>query len=474
MPPSRFLQLVHHTLGIFAGAAFLTAAVVVSLGIRPTVVSAAPAAAVAVVKNLVVMDFPNTATFQISVTSASNIERIVLEYGVDVLTCGEVVAKAFPDFTPATGVTTDWTWDMRQSGSEPPGARIWWQWRITDTDGGETITDRKEIVWLDSEHPWESLTKDKITFHWYDGGQSFGSSMLDSAMGSLTRIEQLIDMQPDKNVDLYIYGNYDDMRDSILYEPGWTGGMSYGDYSVIILGIAPGQEDWGRGALAHELMHSIVDRNTFSCLGNIPAWLHEGLAMVSEGELGAVGKNELQTAIEDDSIFPLRSLGGGFSEDQNQAVLAYDQSFSVIDFLLHQGDPSQMKALLEKLRDGNTIDDALQDVYGYDVGGLEVAWRESVGAQPLAEEELAPTGIPTYVPTLQPLSNDPAQAAQVQPGARTPTPSPGPTQRASAAQSVSILPWGVIIPIVCICLLCLVLLAGMGLFVVASMAGKKS
>jgi hypothetical protein len=458
-----------------AGKILLFSILAALFALAPATVRAAPIAGVTVGQNQVGLDFPNTATFQISVTGSSAIERIVLEYGVDVLSCGEVVAKAFPEFTPATAVTTDWTWDMRQSGSEPPGARIWWQWRITDTGGNETLTERKEIVWLDSKYAWQSLSKESITLHWYEGGQSFGFDMLDSAVASLARIDQLIEMVPDKKIDLYIYGNYDDLQESILYEPGWTGGMSYGKYNVIILGIPSGEEDWGKGAIAHELMHTVVERNTFSCLVNIPAWLHEGLAMASEGGLGAVGLYELQTAIDDDSIFPLRSLGGGFPEDPDQAALAYDQSFSVVDYLLQQGEPSQMKALLQKLRDGSTTDSALQEVYGFTVNGLEIAWRKSVGAQPLAAEELLPTSSPTFVPTLHPLSVDPAQTAQAPTSAKTPTPgAPAAGDATPVTQTGSSPPWGALIPMACLCLLCLVLLAGLSLFVVIRQTGRKS
>jgi hypothetical protein len=62
-----------------------------------------------------------------------------------------------------------------------------------------------------------------------------------------------------------------------------------------------------------------------------------------------------------------------------------------------------MDSLLLALRDGTTIDDALQEVYGFDVEGLEDAWRESIGApsQPASAQPTAqptPTFIPTYVP----------------------------------------------------------------------------
>ena len=84
------------------------------------------------------LDFPNTITFQATISANANLTAVVLEYGTEQQTCGDVIAKAFPEFSPAKSVNVEWTWDMRQSGSLPPGATIWWRWRYTDETGKES------------------------------------------------------------------------------------------------------------------------------------------------------------------------------------------------------------------------------------------------------------------------------------------------------------------------------------------------
>ncbi len=437
--------------------------------LAPVPVHAAPAG-FSVDRNRAVLDFPNTVTFQLTISAPNDIERIVLEYGVDRLTCGEVVGKAFPDFAPDARVETEWTWDMRQSGSEPPGARIWWQWRVTDAEGGEQLVERSEIVWLDTEHPWQEISGDTITVHWYEGGSAFGEDMLDSAAGSVRHINDLIDLQPDGMIDLYLYASYEDMRDAVLYEPGWTGGQSYGEQNIIILGVPEGYEDWGKAAIAHELMHNVVDRFTFSCLVRIPSWVHEGLAMVSEGGPGEAGMAMLQDAIDDNDIFPLRSLGGGFPEDTDKAELAYYQSYSVVDFLIRRGDAARMRSFLELLGFGMTADESLQKLFGFNVDGLDAAWRESVGAEPLPQDALAPTPTSTVVPTYKPLSINPATGPIVGPGTPTLTPIPGSAGFAGGAS------WGLTeyLILLCICGLCLVPIIGIGAtLMIGIVRGKK-
>jgi hypothetical protein len=448
MKPSGRLSSTVWSFGI---AAATLAPILIS---SPSPVSAASIAAT-VERNRAVLDFPNTVTFQLTLSAPAEIKRIVLEYGVDRLTCGEVVAKAFPDFTPAIRVETEWTWDMRQSGSEPPGARIWWQWRVTDAEGNEQLIERSEIVWLDSVHAWKKTSGGSITVHWYEGGSVYGGDMLDSAVGSLKHIDELIDLKPDGMIDLYLYASYQDLRDAVLYEPGWTGGQSYGEHNIIILGVPEGYEDWGKAAIAHELMHNVVDRFTFSCLVRIPTWVHEGLAMVSEGGPDEDGMAMLQRAINRNDIFPLRSLGGGFPEDPDKAELAYNQSYSVVDLLIRRGDAAQMRSLLELLGSGITADEALLKLYGFNVDGLDAAWREFVGADPLPPDALAPTSTPTIVPTYKPLSINPAGV-----------------QTAGSPEGVT---WGLTeyLILFCVCCLCPLPFLGIGAALVIGIARGK-
>ena len=127
-----------------------------------------------VTNNEAVLNFPESVTFSAIVTSDSEIRSIVLEYGNEQQTCGEVIAKAFPQFSPGKTVEAEWTWEMRQSGSLPPGASLWWRWRITDANGSETVSETKTTTWLDDVHNWKSMNNgDFLRLHWYEGDQTF-------------------------------------------------------------------------------------------------------------------------------------------------------------------------------------------------------------------------------------------------------------------------------------------------------------
>ena len=402
------------------------------------------------------LSFPIAVTFSSQINAAANITSVVLEYGTEQLTCGEVVAKAFPQFTPGKTVNVEWTWEMRQSGSLPPGATIWWRWRYTDETGKEAVSNQQTITWLDSEHNWKTVTADKLTLHYYSGNQAFAQDLLNAAKAGLDFNRTQSGLAAESPIDLYIYADTSDLGDAILFEPSWTGGQAFPDHDIVILGISEDDLEWGRDAIVHELTHVLVGHLTFSCLGGVPTWLNEGLAVYSEGGLDPASQEQLDDAIRNNALLSVRSLSAGFSEVSSKAYLSYSQSYSIVKFLIETYGQDKMTALLTLLRDGAAIDDALVDIYGFDVEGLEDAWRAGIGAAPRstsAEPTAQPT--PTFVPTIVPISGAPL-AQQV----ATPTPIPTSSFGEPATETPSTTPGGppIALTLVLLGLCCLFLL----------------
>lgn len=383
-----------------------------------------------VVEDKATLNFPESVTFQATLTAPARIETVILEYGVEQQTCGEVVAKAFPEFTPATTVNLRWTWEMLQSGSLPPGALLWWRWQVTDANGQEYTTARQTTLWLDDTHAWKTVEGEGINLHYYSGGEEFARELHRAAAEALQRLQKDIGIRPEKAVDIYIYASSSEMRAAVLYEPGWAGGQAYPEHNIVIIGIGPEDLEWGKRTEAHELTHVLIGQRTFSCLGALPTWLNEGLAMYGEGGLEPYQQNLLNQAIAEDTLIPLRALTGGFSEESTRANLSYAQSYSVVNFLIRQYGQTRLNALLTRLSEGETADEALQAVYGFDTDGLEDAWRKSINARPRAGgAQPTPRPTATVIPTIAPISGVPVAAAS----SPTPLPTlPRPTVTASA------------------------------------------
>jgi hypothetical protein len=190
----------------------------------------------------------------------------------------------------------------------------------------------------------------------------------------------------------------------------------------------------------------------------VPTWLNEGVAVYSEGDLDPAAQAQLDNATHSNTLLSVRSLSGQFSEVANKASLSYSESYSLVKFLLGDYGRAKMTALLLSLRDGNAPDAALATVYGFDVDGLEDAWRMSIGAKSRPAAAL-PTAAatPTFVPTIVPFSG----AAP----AISPTPFSFPTPAPKAASKGPPLSLTLMLLFTCCAIGLVLVILGIGFFI---------
>ena len=129
--------------------------------------------------------------------------------------------------------------------------------------------------------------------------------------------------------------------------------------------------------LCHLLLHHHIPRD------RLPRWLDEGVAQwVSDGIseiLGTEGDAALTRAVLADRVIPLRRLTDRFPMDRDLMVLAYQESRSVVDYLLREHGRSAVIDILSRLRAGASVDAALTGAVGFHLDELEAAWREDLG-----------------------------------------------------------------------------------------------
>ena len=53
-----------------------------------------------------------------------------------------------------------------------------------------------------------------------------------------------------------------------------------------------------------------------------------------------------------------------------------------MQFLIDNYGSDEILALLDVFKEGSTYDDALLEVYGFDMDGLDDLWRQSLGLEP--------------------------------------------------------------------------------------------
>ena len=155
--------------------------------------------------------------------------------------------------------------------------------------------------------------------------------------------------------------------------------MAFGSHNVLLITVDPEDFDRDLPGVVHELTHLLLAEVTFNCFGRLPAWLNEGLAVYSEGDLSDFQRLALDAAVASGELISLRSLNGAFPAADTGSTLSYAQSRSLVDYLIRTYGWDQMNALLATLGEGTTYESAMEQVYGLDLNGLEQAWRASLG-----------------------------------------------------------------------------------------------
>jgi hypothetical protein len=390
-----------------------------------------------ILSNELLVDFPNTATFRLELDSSVTIAEAELTYQLGVNSCLEAGTRV--SVNEIENNTAEWTWIMSRSGNPPPGATVWWEWTVTDSSGSTFTTPRQEMAFQDERFQWQTIEADNIRLSWYEGN-SVGPTLLNAAVEGLARLEADVGIQIEDQIQIFIYGSSADMREAVLYVQDWSAGVAFSGYDIILIGVPPSiASSWGTDTIRHELAHLVTGRFGQSCLGGSrPTWLEEGLAVYSEGEPDTETLADLEDAIENNTLYPVRSLNGAFPAHASSARLAYSQSYSLVNFLLETYGPEKLQELILTLAEAEAYDAALEQVYGFNADGLEVVWRQAIGAQP---RQIPPT--PTRItaasiPTVVPLNGAQSLPTSLPPGVPTPAPTePIPTAEIIATTEIT-------------------------------------
>jgi hypothetical protein len=327
------------------------------------------------------IDFPLALNFSALVKSNVNITDIRLRYVVEQAGFAQVTSEVFIIYSPGSTVNVKYGLDMRKTGGLPPGTVVDYWWVVKDASGARLETSPVQYQISDNRYQWQKLSQGKINLFWYQSDKAFAQALMDAAQQALVKLAGNTGATPSQPVSLYIYASSQDLQGALIYPNEWTGGVAFVQYSVIAIGIGPGEIDWGKETVTHELTHIVIFQVTNNPYNGLPVWLNEGLAMYNQGALSTQFSGPLNSAAGSNTLISVRSISSPFSAYSAKANLSYAESFSLVDYLLAQYGAAKMSALLDAYRQGNTYDGAFTSVYGFDLDGLNTQWQTWMKSQ---------------------------------------------------------------------------------------------
>jgi tetratricopeptide (TPR) repeat protein len=172
---------------------------------------------------------------------------------------------------------------------------------------------------------------------------------------------------------IYSAESFRKMREDM---PEWVAGQFDGKIRVP---LPSGQMDpkTVRAILAHEYTHAVVHDLT---QGQCPNWLNEGLAEYEGRKHFNPPLVRLSTAIQHQKLLPWTQLSDFISPSQGFETvgLAYEQSFSMVSYLVDRYGMWRIRKILKSIAGGMSWEDTFAEELRIKLPRLEEHWREAV------------------------------------------------------------------------------------------------
>jgi hypothetical protein len=270
-------------------------------------------------------------------------------------------------------------YDMQQ-GQVRPFALIHFQYRLKLQTGEELTSEELFVFYEDNRFPWQTISAEGLTIHWYAGDVSFGQAALDTAQRGLQNASRLLLVGAAKPISVYVYASSADLQKALeLGGQPFAGGHASPDLHVALVAIAPSPEqglEMDR-KIPHELGHIITYDLTQERYNRLPTWLREGIAAKVELAANPDYPRALSLASEKKNLIPFAELCGSFPQDTGRAFLAYAESASFTKFLIDKYGQTGLLALAKSYGDGLDCEQGAQRALGQPLSQLEIDWRAS-------------------------------------------------------------------------------------------------
>jgi len=312
--------------------------------------------------------------FRAKITAAAPVARASLFYRAVGAPETVVLLSELSAGPPATAVASQ---DLRARPLIPFAAVEYW-WQVDLADGQSSTTVPATFLYEDNRFAWQALRSLPVTVSWASGDTSFGQQALDLAVLTLEELERDLASPAPPALRIYIYPSQADLQTGLqLAGRTWSGAHAEPTLGVVLLAFGPQNLADLERSLPHELTHVVLAQRLGEAYASLPAWLGEGLATLQEPSPDAAQRLALEQAAHADSLLPIASLCSAFPVSADQALLAYAQSASLVQYLRDVYGSGSMAALLDAHAEGASCLGALERVYRRAPDQLFEEWQRS-------------------------------------------------------------------------------------------------
>jgi tetratricopeptide (TPR) repeat protein len=212
----------------------------------------------------------------------------------------------------------------------------------------------------------------------YDEGttSNLATAVLETLEAAYNQVGSDLSYYPVTHVPVILYTRKD--YRSVTAGPEWSGGLYDGKVRLPIGGVSELTPQL-RGLLFHEYSHVVVGELT---KGNCPVWLNEGLAEIAGRREYDSPLSELAGAVKSTRLLSVSELEKSFASlNTKDVALAYQQSYSLVRFMIASYGLYKVRDLLDNLGRGLKIGAAVAATFadfGLNYQGIIQEWQASI------------------------------------------------------------------------------------------------
>ena len=317
--------------------------------------------------------FGQVVTFKLLLDDAATVETVTLFFQApefDTTYVAEV---------PLTSGEASYAVDLDQVRLAPFTTVTYW-WQIENKDGSTVSVPEQTLSYVDDQFEWQSLMQAGTTVNWTDDDVALGQLAQDIVVETQPALAAFIPNIPDADFELYIYPSSADLRAALrLTGRDWVGAHAHPELGVLLVTAVNSRT--AATDLRQSIPHEMVHYNLYQVLGanyeNVPVWFNEGLASIIESNPNPNYERVLKTAVATQSTIPMSQLCDRFPLAEDQAVLAYAQSLSLIEYIQDRYGNSGIQQLIAAYANGGDCDSGVEQALGLSSVELESAWLQS-------------------------------------------------------------------------------------------------
>jgi len=355
-------------------------------------------------------DYPRQLSFKLETSAPGEVADVSLEYRI----VGRGVSGlGKPESIPGgASVEVEVIVETNTGNSYiPPASEFEYTWNLTLTDGSSLSSEPETYVYLPPGYEWQSVENDVVRVYYHSDRESVAREYL--AAGLVTYQSMARDLF---GIELELLPVkvilFDDESDLEIARPGTPGvldaavtncGVKVTSDIVFVIHQSCGTND-RTDTFRHEFTHIINEAAGEGPLGKLPSWLDEGTAVLGQSDAGDNYAGAVDAAIRSGRLIPFDQMGTA-PNDASKVNLFYGEAWAMVRFLIDLEGPATYADLFATIKAGARFDQALSQVYGFDLAGFEDAFYAANGlSSPGATATPPPQqSLPTAVPTRPPL-----------------------------------------------------------------------